>query len=324
MKSPTTIAVLLLLPAAFSFPSKCDQPLGISNPEIIKDDQISVTSEHHSIVGGNQARLNTGNAWCTNIEPWKTNHHLTVKFDKIFTITKIRLQGMPTSCDSIACPEGYTRWLQVRTSKNGENWEIYKNYDDSLKQRFGDYKSFQFFEDSMIKANNRSNMGGIDIHFNPPLVFSHFLRIIPLDYVQGPACLRFEAYGCETPSNSVIEVNQIDKNGDLVNLGKNVVDGNEASYLGSVKLTKNRSPIINLVIKLLDEKKLDNTRLFALVQTASGRALRRLTRIQNRKYESVFELDLTGTRKVIEIVSGEQVKAYSRFGIENFCNKNLF
>lgn len=225
---------------------------------------------------------------------------------------------MPTSCDGLACPEGYTRWLQVRTSKNGENWETYKNGDDSLKEKFRDYPRFRFFKETMIQGNNRSNIQGIDIHFNPPLTFSHFIRVIPLDYVQGPACLRFEAFGCETPENSVVSVSQIQK-GKIEQLSTAIVDGNEASYLGSVKLTENRSPIIQLQPQLLDNKNMDNTELYALVQTASGRALRRLTRIQDRQFENVFELDLTGTRKVIEIVSGEQVRSYSEFG-KNFRN----
>ena len=43
----------------------CQEPLGMSDANIIKDSQITVTSQHHEVVGAKQARLDTGNAWCT-------------------------------------------------------------------------------------------------------------------------------------------------------------------------------------------------------------------------------------------------------------------
>ena len=191
---------LLILPT-FSIHCPKPIPLGLEDYSIT-DSQISVTSHHDRAVGKTEIRLNKGNAWCTSIKAWNTSEHLTIRFHNFVKLTSLEIQGMPTDCGYEQCPEGYTRYFLLQTSQNGENWKTYEpeKFEPKISRQFSNYEIFRSdenFNKGMLLGNARSNLASKTIQLKPSIDFVHYVRIIPVDYINGPACLRLELFGCE-------------------------------------------------------------------------------------------------------------------------------
>ena len=189
----------------------CKTPLGMESNKI-PNKAISATSSHDIYVSPQQSRYNIGNAWCAQqIKPWDESTFLQVKLPTLHEINQIAIQGMPNSCgENENCPAGYTRWFVIKYSMNGDDWIDYEPSNQPskpLNQRFKKYKQYKNeFSNKLLIGNNETNHQGKLIDLNPPIKFAHYIRIVPIDYVTAPACLRFELYGCEMKDSDIINV----------------------------------------------------------------------------------------------------------------------
>ena len=102
---------------------------------------------------------------------------------------------MPIDCGYQQCPEAYTRYFLLQTSQNGENWKTYEpeKFEPRISRQFSNYEIFRSddnFNKGMLLGNDRSNLASKTIQLKPSIDFVHYVRIIPVDYINGPACLR--------------------------------------------------------------------------------------------------------------------------------------
>lgn len=156
----------------------CKVPIGVANSSIIRNYQLSASSEkqyHHA----SDARLNNKlqlprqwGAWCASSNdrfPW-----LEVDMKIVREISGVSTRGHP-----FLSYDAWTTQYKVNYSKNFINWELYNKGE-------------------LLRGNNDSST--IVTNFFKPTFLARFIKIIPTKWNDKGrmACLRVEIYECDS------------------------------------------------------------------------------------------------------------------------------
>ncbi|XP_078381057.1 uncharacterized protein LOC144663858 [Oculina patagonica] len=157
-----------------TIPDKCiNNPVGVSNPTTILDNQISASSQYDEDHQAAYGRLQDkrGDAWCAE-EHDRNDDWLQVDLGKTIEVCAAATQGDMHD-------EHWVTTFKVSYSSNGHSWKTYTEYGKEVEfQRKGDAET-------------------VDHHGFPSPVFARFIRFHPTGQ-HGWNCLKVEVYGTES------------------------------------------------------------------------------------------------------------------------------
>ncbi|KAL9956906.1 hypothetical protein ACROYT_G038461 [Oculina patagonica] len=158
-----------------TIPDKCyNNPVGVSNPTIIPDNQMKASSQydedHQAAYGRLQGKR--GDAWCAE-EAERNDDWLQVDLGKTFEVCAVSTQGDMHD-------EHWVTTFKVSYSSNGHSWKTYTKYGKEVEfhRKLGDAEA-------------------VDHHGFPSPVFAKYIRFHPTGQ-HGWNCLKVEVYGTES------------------------------------------------------------------------------------------------------------------------------
>ncbi|XP_078364204.1 lactadherin-like [Oculina patagonica] len=150
-----------------------DKAVGVANPSIITQKQMTASSYHSSSYQPAYGRLNDirGDGWCTKT-PSKNNEWLQVDLGQLFEVCSVATQG-----DSQTDPRdgGWVTAFKLYYSQDGKHWIKYNNNGKEME--------FRRYGESTL----------VDNHMLTP-IYARYIRFNPTKRHRWN-CLRAEVYG---------------------------------------------------------------------------------------------------------------------------------
>ncbi|XP_072014719.1 uncharacterized protein [Amphiura filiformis] len=156
---------------------QCDGALGMENG-MIKDSQLSASTEEHYLNGARNARLNKiAFAWLPVAND--RTPHIQVDFGNRVNITKVATQGQLFYDGQLRIETLYTATFHMMSSFDGMTWNT-----------ITDSRKFKIFTGNDDAQSIKEQI------FSRPVTL-RFLRILPQTCSSDGCALRFELYGCK-------------------------------------------------------------------------------------------------------------------------------
>ena len=115
--------------SCIEYVTECGSPLGVADDNIIRDDQMSASSE----TGGHKpedGRLNGGKAWRPEGTVSDVGEWIQVMFDSLVNVTAIATQGR-NSDDGGGGDNDWVTQYKVRYSNDGQIWNYITDADET-------------------------------------------------------------------------------------------------------------------------------------------------------------------------------------------------